>query len=278
MLFPHVRATPDWTQGYDHGWPQHLFLEPSSPLISTLDLPPGFDVAKTPLVSFYRVDTLLERGRLDALYRALHPDSPYLPPGDTSILSDEALWNLAPAEYMRIFTAPRPEGNFGTMVVSTAGHWTTHLFSALSDPGLFANGIENVVAFFPEAMRAWAYEVQALLDEAEHGPRAARRQRQVVVRAYLPGHEDCHEHREPIANYTGGPGGWWNWNQIGDFNRAFEVRPRVFLSPPCYVSLTVRVFRTFFAVASTRTSTFCPSTAPGSSAPTHMLPPTACTL
>ena len=249
MLYPHVRATPDWTQGFDRAWPQNLYLNPTSPLVSMLAFPPGFDISKTPLVTFRRIDTLLEGSYLDALYRSLHPDSRYLQNASrTSILSDEPLWNLAPEEYVRIFTAPRPEGNYATMVVSTGGHWTTHLFEALRDPSMFNEGIQNVVNFFPEAMRAWADQVQALLhaaardhppppppvgvgldkkralEEAQLARAGTGRPRQVVVRAYLPGHEDCHDFREPISRYTKGKNGWYNWNQIGDMNRAFEVR------------------------------------------------------
>ena len=68
MLSPHFRATPDWTQGFDRAWPQNLYLAPSSPLLPHLRLPPGFDVARTPLVTFRRIDTLLEPTALDALY------------------------------------------------------------------------------------------------------------------------------------------------------------------------------------------------------------------
>ena len=59
------------------------------------------------------------------------------------------------------------------------------------------------------------------------------RRRQVVVRAYLPGHEDCHNFRAPIGEYAKGVNGWYNWNLIGDFNRAFEVR---LLPLPCLLA------------------------------------------
>ncbi|KAI0630069.1 hypothetical protein C8Q77DRAFT_1136192 [Trametes polyzona] len=230
LLFPHVRATPDYVANpyFDRGWPQNLYLNPSSPLVSKLKFPAGFDIETTPLVTFRRIDLLYEPAALDALYKSLHPDSALATKGG-SLFSDEATWNLSPSEYVKIFTSPLPLGNYATMVVSTGGHWTTTLFEGLKDSSLPKDGIQNVVAFFAETMDAWAREVQALLDEAnkeERGRgrlgRSRRAPRQVVVRAYLPGHEDCHDYRAPLQEYTPGRWGWYNWNQIGDFNHKFE--------------------------------------------------------
>ncbi|KAI1785474.1 hypothetical protein LXA43DRAFT_976214 [Ganoderma leucocontextum] len=236
LLYPHVRATPDYNEnpyyGRDH--PQNLYLKKTSPLLSSIKFPSGFDIEKTPLVTFRRIDLLMEQSQLDHLYHALHPDSKYIAPNE-SLFSEEATWNLSPAEYVKMFTSPLPERNYATMIVSTGGHWTTTLFSGLKDTSMFKDGTQNVLDFFSEAMDAWARQVQALLDEfeREEGKRwrmqfdrlsAARRPaRQVVVRAYLPGHEDCHDHRAPIAEYQKGRWGWYNWNQIGQYNEAFEA-------------------------------------------------------
>ncbi|EIW63587.1 uncharacterized protein TRAVEDRAFT_161946 [Trametes versicolor FP-101664 SS1] len=231
LLYPHVRATPDYVANpyFDRGWPQNLYLDPASPLISKIKFPDGFDIETTPLVTFRRIDLLFEPSALDALYKQLHPDSALATQGG-NLFSDEATWNLAPAEYVKIFTAPLPRGNYATMVVSTGGHWTTTLFAGLKDAQLPKDGIENVVSFFGEAMDAWAGEVQALLYAAEKEERAMRSfhrkgrpPRQVVARAYLPGHEDCHDHRVPDKEYKPGRWGWYNWNQIGDLNNKFEA-------------------------------------------------------
>lgn len=56
-LYPHVIATPDYSGDnayFDRAWPQNLYLNPKSPLISSLRFPPGFDTEKTPLVTFRR--------------------------------------------------------------------------------------------------------------------------------------------------------------------------------------------------------------------------------
>ena len=241
LLYPHVRATPDYIANpyFDRAWPQNLYLAPSSPLLSTINFPPGFDIEKTPLVTFRRVDLLMEPPQLDALYHSLHPDSTYVRPNE-SLFSDEAVWNLPPSEYLKILNAPLPEGNYATLVVSTGGHWTTTLFAGLKDKHMYKDGIRNVLEFFSEAMEAWAKEVQMLLDDAaalewENRKMEVGREKgyqkppkQVVARAYLPGHEDCHDYRQPSTSYRPGPNGWYNWNQIGEFNERFEVRPLCF--------------------------------------------------
>lgn len=177
----------------------------------------------------------MEPAQLDALYHSLHPDSKYVAVNE-SLFSDEAAWNLSPAEYLKVFMSPLPHGNYGTMVVSTGGHWTTTLLAGLKDTHMYKDGIQNVIDFFGEAMEAWATEVQMLLDDARAVDWEQRRvevgklrgrpvvPKQVVVRAYLPGHEDCHDHRKPWTVYKPGRWGWYNWNSISDFNRAFEVR------------------------------------------------------
>lgn len=238
LLYPHVRATPDYRENpyFDRAWPQNLYLDPSSPLLDQIQFPKGFDVAMTPLVTFRRVDLLMEPSQLDALYHSLHPNSKHVRQNE-SIFSDEGVWNIAPSEYVKIFTAPLPQGNYGTLIISTGGHWTTTLFAGLKDTNMYKDGIQNVLDFFGESMAAWAKEVQHLLNKADAVDRQRSRSmaedglettpkapRQVVVRAYLPGHEDCHDHREPWTTYQRGPNGWYNWHQIGDFNRVFEVR------------------------------------------------------
>ncbi|KAG8969055.1 hypothetical protein FRC03_004729 [Tulasnella sp. 419] len=55
-LYPHVLATPDYTGrwDWDRAWPQNLYLNPQSPLVPKLNMPSGFDIEKTPLVTFRR--------------------------------------------------------------------------------------------------------------------------------------------------------------------------------------------------------------------------------
>jgi len=110
------------------------------------------------------------------------------------------------------------------MIVSTAGHWTTTLFSGYSEAVLedAKKGIDGVLHFFEQAMTKWAGDVQGMLDEAAT-KEGGRKKREVVVRAYLPGHEDCHKHREPWTEIRPMLWGWYNWAQIERFNDIFEV-------------------------------------------------------
>jgi len=208
ILFPHVRATPNYTENpyFDRAWPQHLYLEPSSPLIQYLNPPPGFNISTTPLVTFRRVDLLLSKSELVELYQKTPDSSP-----EFELLSNETFWSMSPVEYMDIF---QNQGNYGTLVISTGGHWTVSLFAGLKE-------IDRVLDFFRVAMKKWADDVTAMLARA---PQTAgeRRSRQVVIRAYLPGHEDCHDHREPWVTYQPFKWNWYNWGQIKDFNRIFQ--------------------------------------------------------
>ncbi|KAJ7477173.1 hypothetical protein B0H11DRAFT_2030044 [Mycena galericulata] len=215
MLYPHVRATPDYIQNpyYDRAWAQNIYLDPSSPLIPRLNLPKGFSVESTPLVTFRRVDLLFSQQQLVDLHHRL-----YAEPRNFSLFGDEATWTLEPAEYLSMFTDP--ELNYQTLVVSTAGHWTTGLFSGYRDEGKTLFGIEGVIQFFGQAVKEWAKEVQQVVTEVNQ--RNPAKQRQVVVRAYLPGHEDCHNELKPYNEIKPYAWNWWNWASIGEFNEVFE--------------------------------------------------------
>ncbi|KIK91224.1 hypothetical protein PAXRUDRAFT_149979 [Paxillus rubicundulus Ve08.2h10] len=231
LLYPHVRATPNYTENpyFDRAWAQNLYLSPTSPLLTELDFPSDFSVENTPLVTFRRVDLLLNREDLESLYHsALRAAADGEDPSATnstskSLFSSEQMWSSSPSEYMPAFLSSPPDGNYGTLVVSTAGHWTTTLMSAFRDEeaGDEAGwGIEGVKAFFKVAMRTWAGQVQGALDEYRRN--GGTRPKQVVVRAYLPGHEDCHDHRKPWSSIEPYHWNWYNWPWIGDFNAIFQ--------------------------------------------------------
>ncbi|CAL1705920.1 unnamed protein product [Somion occarium] len=228
LLYPHVRATPNYTENpyFDRAWPQNLYLSPESPLVEKLHPPTGFNISSTPLVTFRRVDLLLSQDELVDLHNELHH-----PPSNFTLFSDELFWSLSPKEYLDILQKPLPEGNYGTLVISTAGHWTTTLLHAFRDESKGEDagfGIDKMFPFFREAMKKWADMVQSAL-AADKGT-AGGRSRQVVVRAYLPGHENCHNHREPWAVWQPFQWKFYNWPWIGDFNKIFED----VLSSPSY--------------------------------------------
>ena len=167
--------------------PEHchrLYLSPTSPL---LDFPPDFSIENTPLVLFRCVDLLLNQEDLETLYqntlRTEEEDEGSTATNATtkSLFSDEATWSLSPSEYMPIFLAPLPEGNFGTLTVNTGGHWTITLTSAFRDGEAAGCGIEGVKAFFKVAVRTWAGQVQDAIGGYRHN--GGTRPKQVVVRA-----------------------------------------------------------------------------------------------
>lgn len=224
ILYPHVRATPNYTENpyFDRAWPQNLYLNPSSPLISTLSLPPNFSIEHTPLVTFRRVDLLLNKTELVDLHKEL-----YNPPDTFELFSDERFWTLSPKEYMPIFLAPLPEANYGTLIASTGGHWTTTLLHGYRDDSKKHSGygIEGVLEFFNHAMKKWATDVQEALDAHQRNRNNAghKTSRRVVVRAYLPGHEDCRNILEPWTHWHKPKWDWYNWSWIKDFNKIFQV-------------------------------------------------------
>lgn len=218
-----MRATPNYTENpyFDRAWPQHLYLNPSSPLVPSLSLPANFSIEKTPLVTFRRVDLLLEKQELIDLHREL-----YNPPANFSLFSEEGFWSLSPKEYMPIFTAPAPEANYGTLIASTGGHWTTTLLHGFHDESKEHSGygIFDVLEFFEKAMQKWAKDVQdALYADQRNGNLGVKIPRKVVVRAYLPGHEDCRNIYEPWTYWHPYKWNWYNWAWIGNFNQVFQV-------------------------------------------------------
>lgn len=222
ILYPHVVASPDYGSGqgtYAHDEPQHLHLSPHSPLIHNLRFPDGFDISKTPLVTYRRVDLLFEHYELVEFHRRL-----YAPPRNFTLFDEEVpSFSLSPAYYMRLFTKPLPEANYATLVTSTAGHWTTILFAGFQDSEKEGSGIYDLLEFFRQVTKKWAYEVQeALYEDQRKGNRGHASPRQVIVRSYLPGHEDCHEKYEPWTVYQPFKVFEWNWLWIKDFNTIFQ--------------------------------------------------------
>lgn len=238
LLFPHVRATPNYTENpyFERHWQQNLYLLPTSPLIPTLKFPEGFSIENTPLVSFRRVDVLLSREELEGLYNSI-----YSPTVDPPLFSEDTFWTLSPSEYVGQFTSK--ENNYQTMIISSAGHWTIGHFQAMKDAESKGGGIGHLLYFFQHATAMWADLVQRQLDKSE------RKDRQVIVRGYLSGHENCFNHFEPYTYVHEYTSQWWNWNWMTEFNDIFQVcnasfpplhiliQPQWLLSSPLYPNI-----------------------------------------
>ncbi|KAH6914495.1 hypothetical protein BKA70DRAFT_1261599 [Coprinopsis sp. MPI-PUGE-AT-0042] len=228
LLYPHVIGDPDYRLGdYHRAWPQHLYLDSKSPLVSKLDFPEGFNISSTPLVTFRRVDVLWLKDELQTMHEELHPDN-------FSLFGKERVWTMSPNDYFGIFNKPLPEGNYATMIVSTAGHWRTSLFHGYATPDLYQLSgdvaplwhYEGLHHFYRKVMSRWVIDAQRRLFTAsdESSPKVGRskRERTVIIRPYLPGHEDCQKAQAPWSEIQPYEREWWNWKEIWKFNKVFE--------------------------------------------------------
>ncbi|KAF8965556.1 hypothetical protein BDZ97DRAFT_1903997 [Flammula alnicola] len=180
---------------------------------SSIAIPPkGFNISLTPLVTFRRIDLLLSKEELIDIHRSIQTQALE----DDGLFSNEAVWTLPLAEYLSEFLAPLPDANYATMVVSTGGHWTTTLFSKVSPPGM-----QGVMSLFEAAMQRWAQKLQDALSEHSGHGRFRRSRKRVIVRAYLPGHESCHDFRQPWTEIQPFVWNWYNWGDIWQFNAIF---------------------------------------------------------
>jgi hypothetical protein len=226
LLYPHVRATPNYGNGtFDRSWPQHLYLVPSSPLLTRsrdpLVLPPKFNISTTPIVSFRRNDVLFAKSELEAIYPLTKGYN-----RSRELFSDELAWFISPRDYLDMFTKPRPLGaGYSTLIVATAAHWSTSLFSAYNDERKAHEGwgIDGVLDLYRLAMAQWVNIVELKVDEhhALYSHNGTRKR--VLVREYLPGHENCRSRREPWTIYPDGEPWSYNWGYMKEFNKLFRV-------------------------------------------------------
>lgn len=188
------------------------------------------------------MDLLLSQSEVETVHKRLHQEfyAPKVSEDDSKLFSDVTVYTLSPTEYLPLFTAELPLGGYSTMVVSTGGHWTTGVFSGLAndahirtspheddmeEEGQRVEGIDRVIDLFRESMTVWAGAVQDAVEGAgQREPRSPEREKHVLVRAYLPGHEDCHDFRAPWTEIKPFVWGWYNWARIWEFNDVFEVR------------------------------------------------------
>ncbi|KAF6765448.1 hypothetical protein DFP72DRAFT_797889 [Ephemerocybe angulata] len=238
LLYPHVVWRKEDSKERDAL--QSLYLNASSPLASGFQYPADFNVTTTPLISFKRVDLLWSIEDLVEMHRKHHPEF-YVKNETFKLFGSEPVWTISPDAYLDIFLGPAATANYKAMVVSTAGHWTTNLFRgyhktsgsdlapAAASPSSPSESFEDVepllgydglLVFFKEVMVRWAKAVQLRLDAhaslestAESAP-----QRQVLVRAYMAGHADCHKQREPFTEVKPVVN-MWNWSEFWRYNR-----------------------------------------------------------
>lgn len=182
-LYPHVIATPDATKiwDWDRAWPEHLLLNPDSPLVSRIKFPNGFNISQTPLVTFRRNDVLFNLTEIESMFNG----GGWRPgPGEkTNLFGDEASWTISVSDYLGDqFFRPLPEANYHTLVLNTGAHWCFGLFSGLPHP------FTDVIELFRVVMTNLVYQAARQLDLHQ----SDGKQREIVVRDYLVGYDDCH--------------------------------------------------------------------------------------
>ncbi|KDQ15587.1 hypothetical protein BOTBODRAFT_282366 [Botryobasidium botryosum FD-172 SS1] len=209
ILHGHVIATPDFNTvegAWDRAMPQHLYLDPSSPLIPSLHFPPGFLLEETPLVTFRRNDLLLLPSEIIEMHRNL--TNATTPP-----MGGHPTWDIDPAEYMTLFTDR--SANYRTLVVSTGGHWTQA--GTFFDPA----GPPAIIELFTNAMKLWMRHMEeTIVREKEAGRWGGR---EILVRSYTTGHPDCHDSRGPLSEAIKSDEEQpWNWGWMDQLNDNFE--------------------------------------------------------
>jgi hypothetical protein len=158
-------------------------------------------------VNVTRVDLLFNHEELHTIYTSLPPFSPTTPDvsqNQSAIFGSEAFWDVPSAQYFSLFTAPFPL-NYRLLFISTAGHWTTSTFS-------LQGGMKEVLYLFKASMDKWMTLAQTALELGGAG-------KEIVVRAYLGGHEKYFETKSPVQSVLAySPETPFNWREIYQFN------------------------------------------------------------
>ncbi|KAG8998121.1 hypothetical protein FRB90_012359 [Tulasnella sp. 427] len=203
----------DYSKGwdFDRAWPQHLYLSPHSPLVSRIKFPEGFNMTKTPLVSFRRNDLLFNATEVESMFNG----GGWRPgPGENSTLfGKEQSWNISPTEYLNdLFFRPLPDANYQSLIVSTAGHWSLKLLAGLP------NGYTDIYDLFRVVITNFVYQAARELDLHS----ANGKQREVIVRPYMPGDDNCHAHEVmyggPLKEVPNIQHASYNWAWIPHLN------------------------------------------------------------
>lgn len=202
VLFPHVTVT--WGAGW---WEQNMYLAPDAPILSSLVLPDGFDVAKTPLITNLRSDHGFTKPELVSIYES-SPHSADTP--SSQLFTDYPVQSPSIDEYLARFFAP--EHRYHALVFSTAAHFTPREFA-------FRGGQAAIAPFFQTIARRWVDVAREYLDRDE--PTGTR---EIIVRGASSGHDACHERVGGPLNASETPAQTsYNWGEIPRYNKVFEV-------------------------------------------------------
>ncbi|KAH7097528.1 hypothetical protein BKA62DRAFT_716269, partial [Auriculariales sp. MPI-PUGE-AT-0066] len=228
-LHPHVRAEPDWSADpSDRSIPQHLFLDKFSPLVPHLKFPPGFDLDRTPLVTFRRTDVIMDPDELVEVFAKAYPERASKPTPQIKDIfgtSQEVFYHFPASEQLEMFTSPPPL-NYGLLVANSAAHWTQSVFEALDGP-------DAIIDFFAHATRSYITRITRAFDGGQARPKwtsapryssrtSSGHARRVVFRSATTGTDDClsSDWRElgPSREVPPMNANHWNWRWIWRLN------------------------------------------------------------
>lgn len=149
------------------------------------------------------MDLLFDQKELMAIHDTISPPFNRTHPSiSKDLFGDEQLWVVPASKYLSLFTAPSPM-NYRVLFINTAGHWTTTTFG-------LKGGLNEIINLFKFAVDRWLIVVNEALKKDE--------KREVVVRAYLGGHDECHYSQGPVLKPIPYTHEIYNWNSIWKFN------------------------------------------------------------
>ncbi|PLW16502.1 hypothetical protein PCANC_02053 [Puccinia coronata f. sp. avenae] len=198
-LAPYVYAVPHFTPDTPWNATQHLYLNSGSSFVQRMQLPIGFDVKKTPLVSVLRSGLLLSKPEIKEVidkYHLINDTKPMFGP--------EKVFDMHTSEYIEHFLDPQLR--YSKLIASSGAHYTALLFQD--------RPFHQIAEIFHHNFERWAEIMTGALND----PRS--KGKKILYRTATAGHDKCYLER-------GGP--WneekiletpvWNWQYIPLFNR-----------------------------------------------------------
>ncbi|POV96255.1 hypothetical protein PSTT_15750, partial [Puccinia striiformis] len=198
-LAPYVYAVPHFTPDTPWNATQHLYLNNASALVRSMELPVGFDLNTTPLVSILRSGLLLSRTEVKEVIEKnnlIYDDKPMFGP--------ERVYDMHTSEYTADFLDPKLR--YSKMIASAGAHYTALLFQD--------RPFHQIAEIFHYNFERWA----EIMTEVLKDPRS--KGKKILYRTATAGHDKCNRER-------GGP--WneekvletpvWNWQTIPLFNK-----------------------------------------------------------
>ncbi|OAV97089.1 hypothetical protein PTTG_05786 [Puccinia triticina 1-1 BBBD Race 1] len=198
-LAPYVTAVPVFTPETPWNATQHLYLNNASSLVQSMELPDGFDLNTTPLVSILRSGLLLSKPEIKEVIEKnnlINDDKPMFGP--------EKVFDMHTAEYTADFLDPKLR--YSKMIASSGAHYTAMLFQD--------RPFHQIADIFHYNFERWA----EIMTEVLKDPRS--KGKKILYRTATAGHDKCNLERK---------GPWneekiletpvWNWQIIPLFNK-----------------------------------------------------------